>query len=373
MDRAFPLGSRRFVFALAFFAILLFLLYQLALMLRPFLLAVVWATILAHLLFPVHRRLTAWFGGRESASAAALTVGIMLLGVLPMVWTGGVIVREAASAEREIRAWVASGGIERLPDQVAQLPLIGRVAQPFLERIGSDGPGNLENMLVDNAKSLSQFLVGGLTGFVKNLFEFFANALIMIVTLFFFFRDGRSLMQALYDLVPLEDTHKAKIFSRLDQTMRAVVKGVIVTAIVQGLLAGLAYLVLGVPMPVALTVLTILLAPLPFGGTALIWVPMGLWLLWIGPTWKGVALLIWGGAVVSTVDQFLRPFLIGQEAQIPVFLLMFSVLGGLAVYGVIGVFLGPVVMALLLTALQIYREDYSQLPPPSSPTPSTST
>lgn len=362
MDRTLPILSRRHVAALAFFGILLILLYQLALMLRPFLLAMVWATILAHLLFPLHQRLTAWLGGRESLSAALLTLGIMSLGVLPLIWTGGVIVREAASAETAIRAWVAGGGPERLPDQVAQLPVIGRLAHPFLERIGVEGPGNVESMLLENAKSLSQFLVGGLTGFVRNLFELLANALIMIVTLFFLFRDGRGFAQGAYDLVPLDDSHKAKIFARLDQTMRAVVKGMIVTAIVQGLLAGLAYVALSVPMPVALTVMTTLLAPLPFGGTALIWVPLGLWLLWVGPTWKGIALLIWGGAVVSTVDQFLRPFLIGQEAKIPVFLLMFSVLGGLAVYGVIGVFIGPVVIALLLTALQIYREDYSQAP-----------
>lgn len=369
LDRTLPILSRQQVAALAFFGILLILLYQLALMLRPFLLAMVWATILAHLLFPLHQRLTVGVGGRESLSAALLTLGIMVLGVLPLVWTGGVIVHEAASAEVEIRAWVASGGLERLPDQVAQLPVIGRLAQPFLERIKTDGLGNVEGVLLDNAKSLSQFLVGGLTGFVRNLFELLANVLIMIVTLFFFFRDGRALAQSAYDLVPLDDSHKAKIFARLDQTMRAVVKGVIVTALVQGALAGLAYAALSVPTPVALTVMTTLLAPLPFGGTALIWVPLGLWLLWVGPTWKGIALLVWGGAVVSTVDQFLRPILIGQEAKIPVFLLMFSVLGGLAVYGVIGIFIGPVVIALLLTALQIYREEYFEAPAttPASP------
>lgn len=358
------------MFALAFFGILLVLLYQLALMMRPFVLAMVWATILAHLLFPLHNRLTGWLGGRESWSAAILTIGIMGLGVLPMVWTGGLIVREAASAEREIRAWVGDGGLQRLPEQLGRLPLVGAWIHPLLDKVGGEGPGNLEDMLLDNAKSLSQFLVGGLTGVVKNVFEFLANALIMIVALFFFFRDGRSFVQGLYDLVPLEDSHKAKIFSRLDQTMRAVVKGVLVTALVQGLLAGLAYAVLGVPVPMGLTALTTVLAPLPFGGTALIWVPVGMWLLWVGPTWKGVALLLWGAGVVSTVDQFLRPLLIGQEAKIPVFLLMFSVLGGLSVYGLIGVFIGPIVMALLLTALQIYRDEYSASAAPAAGPPS---
>lgn len=358
MDTRLPIVSRQQVFALAFFGILLFLLYQLVLMLRPFLLAMVWATIVAHLLFPLHHALAAKLGGRDTWAAALLTLGIMLLGVLPLVWAGGLIVREAASAEKEIREWVGGGGLQRLPEEAGKLPLIGGLVQTIADRLRENTQDNVEEALISSAKSLSQFLVGGLTGFVKNVFEFVANALIMIVTLFFFFRDGRELMNGLYELVPLDESHKAKIFTRLDQTMRAVVKGVVVTAIVQGLLAGAAYLALGVPVPVVLTAVTTLLAPLPFGGTALIWVPVGLWLLWIGPTWKGVVLLLWGAGVVSTVDQFLRPMLIGQEAKIPVFLLMFSVLGGLAVYGVIGIFIGPIVMALLLTALQIYREEY---------------
>ncbi|GKS59519.1 AI-2E family transporter [Nitrospira sp.] len=363
LDTRLPIVSRQQIFALVFFGILLFLLYQLALMFRPFLLAMVWATILAHLMFPLHTRLTAKLGGRVSLAAGLLTFGIMLLGVLPLVWTGIVIVREAAASEVAIREWVASGGLERLPQELEQLPLIGRLMGRVVARLGQDVEGNLGDALISSANTMSQFLVGSLTGFVRNVFAFVANTLIMIVTLFFFFRDGRELVAGLYDLVPLDASHKAKIFSRLDQTMRAVVKGVVVTAIVQGVLAGLAYLALGAPMPVGLTALTTILAPLPFGGTALVWVPLGMWLLWAGPTWKGVALLLWGGGVVSTVDQFLRPMLIGQEAKIPVFLLIFSVLGGLSVYGVIGVFLGPIVVALLLTALQIYREEYQGAPP----------
>lgn len=357
LDKTLSLLTRQQIFGLAFFAILLFLVYQLALMFQPFLLAMVWATVLAHLLYPLYSRLTARLGGRESLAAGILTIGIMLLGVLPLIWMGGVIVREAVVLEKAIRIWVSEGGLERLPEHLSKLPLGGEYLRGWYDRLEA-GPDNLEEMLISSAKSLSQFLVGGLTGFVKNVFAFFANALIMIVTLFFFFRDGRDLVAKLYELIPLDSSHKSKIFVRLDLTMRAVVKGVVVTAIVQGLLAGLAYAVLGVPVPVVLMAVTTILAPIPFGGTALVWVPVALWLLWAGPVWKGVALLVWGAGIVSTVDQVLRPLLIGHGAQIPVFLLMFSVLGGLSVYGVIGIFVGPIVVALLLTALQIYREEY---------------
>ena len=185
LDKTLSLLTRQQIFGLAFFAILLFLVYQLALMFQPFLLAMVWATVLAHLLYPLYSRLTVRLGGRESLAAAILTVVIMLLGVLPLIWMGGVIVREAVVLEKSIRIWVGEGGLERLPEHLSKLPLGGEYLRGWYDRLEA-GPDNLEEMLISSAKSLSQFLVGGLTGFVKNVFAFFANALIMIVTLFFF-------------------------------------------------------------------------------------------------------------------------------------------------------------------------------------------
>ena len=169
-------------------------------------------------------------------------------------------------------------------------------------------------------------------------------------------------------MVPLEEIHKERIFTRLDQTIRAVVKGIVITAIAQGLLAGLAYAVLDVPVPVFLMAVTIVLAPLPFGGTALVWGPVTLYLFWTGSVWKGIAMFAWGAGVVTTVDSVLRPMLIGQGAKLPVLFLFFSILGGLGAYGLIGLFLGPILLAILLTAVQIYSEDYLSKPPPPSAT-----
>ena len=151
-------------------------------------------------------------------------------------------------------------------------------------------------------------------------------------------------------------------------TITAVVKGIVITAIVQGLLAGIAYGVLGVPVPVFLMALTILLAPLPLGGTALIWGPVTLYLFWTAPLWKGIVMLAWGVGVVTTVDNVLRPLLIGHGAKLPVLLLFFSIIGGLGAYGLIGLFLGPILLAILLSAIQIYREDYLTEPPPPTTT-----
>ncbi|MBH0183407.1 MAG: AI-2E family transporter, partial [Nitrospira sp.] len=137
----------------------------------------------------------------------------------------------------------------------------------------------------------------------------------------------------------------------------------------QGVLAGLAYLALDVPFPVVLTALTVILAPIPFGGTALVWGPVVLYLFLIGPAGKALIMLAWGIGVVSMVDQFLRPWLIGQDVEIPILLLVLSVLGGLSLYGILGLFVGPVLVSLLMTAVQIYRDEYHTVanPTPSSP------
>ncbi|MDE3221427.1 MAG: AI-2E family transporter, partial [Nitrospirota bacterium] len=158
-----------------------------------------------------------------------------------------------------------------------------------------------------------------------------------------------------------------KIFARLDITVRAVVKGVLLTAIAQGLLAGAAYAALGAPFSVVLTALTILLAPLPFGGTAFVWGPVVLYFFMVGSMGKALVMLAWGVGVVSTVDQILRPWLIGQEVQMPVLFLVFSILGGLALYGLIGLFVGPILMSILMTVISIYREEYQTTSQPQVP------
>lgn len=358
--------TRRQIFTLCFFAVVLILLYQVSLVFRPFLFPVLWAVVLAHLTFPLHARLMTFFHGRETLSASVLATGIMALGVLPVIMLSVLLVREAGSAHVAITTWIQSGGVERLRDEIAKLPFGSGKIEELLGWVVVE-QANFKNVLLESSKSVSQFLVEEVTGLVKNAFLLAADFLVMIFTLFFFFKDGERLFANLYQLIPLEESHKQQIFSRLDQTMRAVVKGLIITAIVQGLLAGAAYIVLGVPFPVFLMALTMLLAPLPFGGTALVWGPVVLYLYWVGPVWKALAMLVWGAGIVSTVDHVLKPILIGKGAQIPFVFLFFSVLGGLAAYGLIGLFLGPILVGLLITALQIYREEFHQQEEPSSP------
>ncbi|MBX3300853.1 MAG: AI-2E family transporter [Nitrospira sp.] len=364
--------TRQQIFSIVFFSLLVLLLYQIGLMFKPFLFSALWAGLLAHWAFPLHLRLTRLIAGKEALSAAVLTVGALAIVVVPLVVMGVMLVREAGVAEQEVRVWIAGGGLERLPEQLATVPVIGSWLKSALA--GSATPTfSLEQSVMTGVKELSQFLIGGMGDLLKSTFALVVNFLLMLLILFFLFTDGRQWLSVLYDLIPMEETHKSRILVRLDQTIRAVVKGVLVTAIVQGLLAGMAYVALGVPFPMGLTALTIVLAPIPFGGTGLVWLPVALYLFWVGMTGEALAMLVWGIGVVSMVDQFLRPWLIGQDVQIPVLLLVLSVLGGLALYGLLGLFIGPILVSLLMIAVQIYREEYhlkqvaESANPPASP------
>jgi predicted PurR-regulated permease PerM len=360
------------LFTAVFFALFLLLLYQIALMFRPFLFPVLWAGLLAHLTYPLHVRVTSFVRGREIVSAACLTLLVLALVVIPISIMGVLLAREASTAEETIRAWIASGALHTLPEQLRTWPVIGGLLQQFK---GSAllTPDSLEQGLLSAAAFLSRFFLDQVGDLLKNAFLLVTDFFLMLFALFFLFKDGKQWLASLQEVIPLDVSHKQRIVDRMDQTIRAVVKGIGVTAVVQGLVAGLAYGVLEVPFPVVLTAVTVILAPLPFGGTALVWGPVVVYFLMAGPLWKALVMLGWGIGVVSMIDQFLRPWLIGQAVQIPVFFLVFSVLGGLALYGLIGLFVGPVLVSLLMTTIQIYREEYHQdetAPPVGPATPS---
>jgi len=351
--------TRQQAFAVCFLAILLVLVYQVYTFFRPFLMPILWAMILAHLMFPVHDRFARLLRGKETLSAALMTLAIMLIVVLPVILLSIVLVDEAINAQQTFAAWIESGGIKRLPELIAGLPVVGDI----LNRAGISQT-SIEGNLAGSAAALKTFVVQQGAVLAMSLLELVLNFLIMIIMLFVLLKDGRVVVKTLHRIIPLQPSHKNRIFARVDKTVRAVVKGIVITALVQGLLAGAAYGVLGVPFAILLTAMTAVIAPFPIGGAALVWIPVAGYLFWVGPTWTGIAMIVWGVVVVSMVDNFLKPILIGQGAQLPVILLLFSLLGGLVAYGLIGLFIGPVILGLLLTALEIYEQDY--LPDESS-------
>jgi predicted PurR-regulated permease PerM len=182
----------------------------------------------------------------------------------------------------------------------------------------------------------------------------------MLFTLFFLFRDGPHTWVTIFRAIPLEEEHKAKIFERLNTTMKAVVRGTLLTAVAQGATAGVTYYLLGVPFSVFLGALSGLLSLLPVGGTAIVWAPVALYLLLSGAVAKGLILIGVGAVLVGLMDNLLQPLLVGGKARLPVLPLFLASLGGLAYFGFLGLFLGPVLLAVVLVTFVIYQEEYQQ-------------
>ena len=217
---------------------------------------------------------------------------------------------------------------------------------------------NWKDLLIQGAQSSSTFIVAQVKGIAQNVLLFTANFFLALFTLFFFLRDGAAFVSWAQRLLPMDREHQERLCRNIVDAVTAVVHGALVVAMVQGLLAGLGYWVLGVPFAVLWGVITAFAALLPFGGTTLITIPVSLYLFLQGDNVKGIFMLIWGLGVVVTIDNVLKPLFIGTRIKLPMLILFFGILGGLAVFGALGLILGPVVFVLLAVLLDLYTEEY---------------
>ena len=348
-----------------FFAAFLFLLYQLFLIFSGFLAPIIWAVILAMLFSPLYRVVLDWCRGRETLAAFVLTLLITTVIVLPTISLSSVITREAASLYQRTSEYVSSGELNAHIQRLRESRL-GRLVDR-LEGYEIDW-GTAARSSVDTASGL---IVGQVTLVARNVAVFLFDFTIMLFTLFFLFRDGERMVRALRDVIPMDPGHKDAIFSVLYQTLSAVTQGMVATSLAQGLLTWVALWALGLPYTAFLGVLAAVLSLVPFVGAAGVWIPATIYLFATGEVARAVILLIYGSIVISMVDNVLRPLLIGGQTRLPTLFLFFGILGGVQVYGALGLFLGPVLLAIVMAFIRIYQEQFATIEegafsPPSS-------
>lgn len=349
------------LFRIFFFGAFAFLLYQLLRIVAPFLEGILVAITLALVFYPLHAKFLSLCRGRKNLAAGSSVVALFLMVVLPILFFLGMLGRQTAALYpwiqtqvREVRQDPRSTIEDKLPAPVKKT---WERVQTLMAESGTDPREAVLRMVegvVGQASSLGAAVV-------KNVFVFIFQTVIMIFTLFFIFRDGPRLADRVVSLIPMETAYKTHILHRVTQTLTAVVRGMFLTASVQGLLAGIGFLAAGVQFSVVLGFATAFLALIPFVGAAAVWGPVGVYLFLKGSAVQGIGILLWGGLVVSMVDNFLRPFIIGEKAKLPVVFLFFGTLGGLQAYGPIGLLVGPLTVATVLAFSKIYGE---QLPQP---------
>lgn len=350
--------SRELLFAAFFFAVFMFLLYELFVFLAASAGPLLWAAILALTFYPFTTQLIRLCRGARGPAAAILTALVTAGAILPTVWLGSLLVREAAQAYEQVQAMVATGQLDQVLTTLrTSWPgrLWERATAPFEGRIEID-PATLA---ISATRWMSQQLASHTAALARNALFTLVNFILMLVALFFFFRDGERMAAAVRDLVPMSGEHKRAIFGRLYDTMTAVVQSMLVNAVVQGVLAWFGYwLIGGLQLSVLLGALTAFSSFIPMAGAMAVWASCAVYLAAIGETGRAIGLALWGFLVVSMVDNVIRPLFIGGRARLPTFLLLFSILGGLQIYGFLGIFVAPVMVALLLSFVQIYRELY---------------
>jgi predicted PurR-regulated permease PerM len=363
-----PRVSREQLFAAFFFAVFLFLLYQLYLFLSSFFAPLLWAAILALTFYPLTTWLTRASGGRRGLAAFTLVLTVTVVAIIPSFLLGSLLVREATGAYRRVQQAVQQGELVQLVEQIRASRLGGLWMRftPVFEQLSID----LSDLLLRATNWVSDQIVGQATSLARNVLLTVVNFVLMLVALFFFFRDGEAMASRLQELLPMERAHKEAIFSRLYTTLTAVVQSMVLTSVTQGVLAGFGYwLIGGLEFSVFLAFLTALASFLPLAGPALIWSGAAIYLLLTDHVGRAIGLALWGALVVSTADNWIKPLFIGGRAKLPTFPLLISILGGLKVYGFLGVFLGPVVLAILFAFVEIYREEYQELPVAMPPPP----
>ena len=348
--------SREQLFAVFFYAAFLFLLYEFYLFIAAFFGPLVWAAILALAFYPINDWLVRRAGIRRSLAATTLVFVVTVVVVLPAFYLGSVLAGEATRAYHRLQEALQAGGAAPATLEWLRASSLGGVYDRLMALLTqySIDPSDLA---LRAANWLSQQIVDQVTSIARNALLSVLSFLLMLVALWFFFRDGEAMAAALRDLLPMEPEHKDIVFARLYTTLTAVVQSMVVVAASQGVFAGIGYwLIGGLDFSIFLGFVTGMASFVPLAGPAIIWSSAAIYLLFIGEVGRGIGLAIWGTLVVSTADNWIKPIFIGGRAQLPTSLLLIALLGGLQVYGFLGVFLGPVILALLLTFVAIYRD-----------------
>jgi predicted PurR-regulated permease PerM len=318
------------------------------LVLQPFLSPILWAAILAYVTWPLYRRLRIPFRSFSTTAACVMTLLVVAVAIVPLFWLLVLIQHELVDAYGSLTSYLSQGP-HTLPAAVRDIPWFGAWLQDDLNRYTSD-PAALGREITDGLQRWRGQLGALLGGVSRNV----GKVLVALLTLFFFYRDGDLLVRQ------IQRVGKRFFDDRLDRSVhaagvmtRAVVYGLLISALAQGVIAGIGYWIFGLEAPAILGALTGLLSTAPLLGTAFIWAPLGVGLLLAGHTWKGILLLAWGTLLVHPTDNVLRPLLISSVTRVPFLLVMFGALGGLAAFGLVGVFVGPV---LLGVASAVWRE-----------------
>jgi len=326
----------------------------------PFLKPLLLGAMLAGLSLPLYRWLARCFRGRTSLASIATLLILVLLAIGPLGAFAGLVVSQAFDVSEKAIPWARehfgpSSGFDVHNWLVARFPVL----EPYVPN---------QETIVENvglaAKSAGGFLVTAASRMTTGTAAFLLNAFVMLYAMFFFLRDGRAIMEKVFYYIPLRHEDELQMVERFTSVTRATIKGTVIIGIVQGTLAGLALWAAGIDGAAFWGTIMVILSVIPGIGSALVWVPAVIYLFATDRIWAAILVAAWCAAVVGTIDNVLRPTLVGKDARMPDLLILVGTLGGLFLFGPIGFIAGPLVFGLFLTVWEIYGAAFRGILPP---------
>ncbi|MES2537699.1 MAG: AI-2E family transporter [Pseudomonadota bacterium] len=318
--------------------------------LMPFYGAVFWGTVLAILFAPFHRQVLISMGQRRNLAAIVTLLVCLVIVIFPLSVITASLVQEGSVIYGKIRSGEMNFGLY-FQQAISALP---QWIVSMLDRFGLGNIPALQQKLSTAVTQGSQAIASQALLIGQNTFEFLTSFVIMLYLLFFLLRDGASLSGKIKQAIPLSMEQKRQLFSKFATVIRATVKGNIIVAATQGLLGGLIFWFLGIQGALLWGVLMAFLSLLPAIGAALIWAPVAIYFLLTGAIWQGVTLIAFGVLVIGLVDNILRPILVGKDTQMPDYVVLISTLGGMALFGLNGFVIGPVIAAMFIAAWDLF-------------------
>ena len=334
-------------FLLALSAIALYLSYLIA---KPFLSPIFAAVVLAVVFYPIHVRITALIR-RPNLAATISTLLVMLVVAIPTLFLGAVITRELRDVYQSLSDRSAvQGGFSPYVMHLLEAPLRFLSAYIDVSRL------DLRSALLGWLDGASRYLMALGTTAVSNIFSLALGVVVAFFTLFFLFRDANRIKQAVADSLPLTAQQRGRLTARISETIVASAYGGIAVGLVQGSLTGVAFWILGLHSPVLWGSVAGIASLVPVVGTAVVWVP-GAVVLFVSGHWvKALILAIWGALIVSQIDALVRPYVVSGRAKMHNLLIFFALLGGVEAFGIMGVFIGPVIASITVALLLMLRE-----------------
>jgi predicted PurR-regulated permease PerM len=355
-----PPSDQRTIFRWFFFGVFAFLLYQLILILSLFGDVIIWACSLSLVFWPVYKQMERRLQSRNLA-AGVCTGAVLMLVMVPLIVVFWIVGVQSTQLYPTVQAWMNQINSGSGVDLVAMLPemLRGPVQSvvTWVETMPLLANFDFGQYLLSNVEGGSVFLANLGAATARNVLFGLINLILILVLMYFCFRDGERFLRWFLDILPMETQQSHAVALRVYDTVTAVIRAALITASVQGALALVGYLIADVPLALLFGVLTGFAALIPVVGAGLVWLPVGIFTFTQTPGW-GLFLLGWGFFLVSMIDNFLKPILIGNQARMPILLIFCAMLGGANVYGVTGFIVGPILIALLLAFIAIYRDYY---------------